>query len=102
MPARSRMSSRPGSTPIQIAQPGGWPVLEQAVELLAGEEAWVVGGTVRDELLGREVVDLDIACAEPERTARAYADLTGGAPFPLSVTHGGWRVALPDRRTVDF
>jgi len=77
-------------------------VLEQAVELLAGEEAWVVGGTVRDELLGREVVDLDIACAEPERTARAYADLTGGAPFPLSVTHGGWRVALPDRRTVDF
>ena len=77
-------------------------MLETAVERLAGEEAWVVGGTVRDELLGRDIVDLDIACREPERAARAYADTVGGAPFPLSVTHGGWRVALLGGRTVDF
>jgi len=77
-------------------------MLEAAVELLAGEEAYVVGGTVRDELLGREILDLDIACREPERAARAYADRGGGAPFPLSATHGGWRVALEAGRTVDF
>jgi tRNA nucleotidyltransferase/poly(A) polymerase len=77
-------------------------MLENAVRLLAGEEAWVVGGTVRDELLGREIVDLDIACREPEQAARSYADTDGGAPFPLSVTHGGWRVALAEGRTVDF
>jgi hypothetical protein len=74
-------------------------MLEAAVQLLAGEEAYVVGGTVRDELLGREIVDLDIAC---EGAARAYADTAGGAPFPLSATHGGWRVALDGGRTVDF
>ena len=75
---------------------------ELARELLPGEEAWVVGGAVRDELLGREVVDLDIACRAPERAARAYARRSGGAPFPLSERHGAWRVALEEGRTVDF
>ena len=73
-----------------------------AREVLAGEEAWVVGGAIRDELLGREVVDLDIACREPKQAARAYAQRAGGAPFPLSERHGAWRVALDDGRTVDF
>lgn len=75
---------------------------ELAQEVLAGEEAWIVGGAVRDELLGREVVDLDIACREPEVAARAYAKSSGGAPFPLSERHGAWRVALAGGRTVDF
>ena len=75
---------------------------ELAREILAGEEAWVVGGAVRDELLGREVVDLDIACSDPQAAARAYAKSSGGAPFPLSERHGAWRVALEAGRTVDF
>ena len=75
---------------------------ELARELLAGQEAWVVGGAVRDELLGRELVDLDIAVREPEGAARAYANRSGGAPFPLSERHGAWRVALDGGRTVDF
>jgi hypothetical protein len=53
---------------------------------------------VRDELLGRAVVDLDIACRDPEAAARRY----GGPVFPLSDRHGAWRVALEDGRTVDF
>lgn len=73
-----------------------------AEEVLRGEEAWIVGGAVRDRLLGREVVDLDIACREPERAARAYVKRSGGAPFPLSERHGAWRVALEGERTVDF
>jgi hypothetical protein len=77
-------------------------MLDAAREVLAGEEAWVVGGAVRDELLGRELVDLDIAVREPRRAARAYAARSGGAPFPLSERHGAWRVALDDSRTVDF
>ena len=52
---------------------------ELAREVLAGEEAWVVGGAVRDELLGRPVLDLDIATREPERAARAYASQAGAA-----------------------
>jgi tRNA nucleotidyltransferase/poly(A) polymerase len=77
-------------------------MLELAAEILDGQDAYVVGGTVRDELLGRPVLDLDIATVEPEQAARAYADHAGGAPFPLSATHGGWRVALDGDRTVDF
>jgi hypothetical protein len=77
-------------------------MLETAREVLAGEEAWVVGGAVRDELLGRPVVDLDVATREPEQAARAYAGRAGGAPFPLSERHGAWRVALDEGRTVDF
>jgi tRNA nucleotidyltransferase/poly(A) polymerase len=77
-------------------------VRELARKLLAGEEAWVVGGAVRDELLGRPVLDLDIACRDPRGAAVAYARRSGGAPFPLSERHGAWRVALDDERTVDF
>lgn len=73
-----------------------------ARRVLAGEEAWVVGGAVRDEALGRPLLDLDIAGHDPERSARAFAAATGGAPFPLSERHGAWRVALGDGRTVDF
>ena len=76
--------------------------ISAAAALLAGEEAYGVGGTVRDELLGRPVVDVDIACGHPEEAARALARSYGGAPFRLSAAHGGWRVALADRRTVDF
>jgi tRNA nucleotidyltransferase/poly(A) polymerase len=75
---------------------------ELVEEVLRDEEAWVVGGAVRDELLGRPVVDLDVACREPERAARAYARRAGGAPFPLSERWGAWRIALEDGRTVDF
>src|SRR5438874_9529726 len=73
-----------------------------AQEVLAGGEAWVVGGAVRDERLGRELLDLDIAVRDPKRAARAYAKRSGGAPFPLSERHGAWRVALDAGRTVDF
>jgi poly(A) polymerase-like protein len=77
-------------------------MLDEARKVLRDEEAWVVGGAVRDELLGRELIDLDVACREPEAAARAYAKGSGGAPFPLSERHGAWRVALEDGRTVDF
>lgn len=77
-------------------------MLDSVRELLGGGEAWVVGGAVRDELLGREVIDLDIACPEPREAAAAYARLAGGKPFPLSERHGAWRVAYRDGRTVDF
>src|SRR2546423_6167259 len=101
-PGRSTTSSCAGSTPTPRAR-GGWSSIRELVEeLFSGEEAWIVGGAVRDEALGRPVVDLDVALAEPERAARAYARRSGGFPFQLSERHGAWRVALPDARTVDF
>ena len=75
---------------------------ERIREAVRDEEAYVVGGAVRDQLLGRPVVDVDVACPSPERSARRYARAIGGAPFPLSERHGAWRVAFPDGSTVDF
>ncbi|HET9214152.1 MAG TPA: hypothetical protein VFN93_05320 [Gaiellaceae bacterium] len=77
--------------------------MDERIRLAVGDEtAWVVGGSVRDELLGRKVVDTDVACAEPEPAARRYARLARGAVFPLSERHGAWRVAFRDGTTVDF
>jgi len=40
-------------------------------DVLADDEAWFVGGAVRDELLGRRVVDVDVVCRDPASAARA-------------------------------
>jgi ubiquinone/menaquinone biosynthesis C-methylase UbiE len=77
-------------------------MVEAVREVLSGKEAWIVGGAVRDQLLGRPLVDLDVACREPEEAARAFARRIGGAPFPLSERHGAWRVVLEAGETVDF
>ncbi len=71
-------------------------------EILAGEDAWVVGGAVRDELLGRPALDLDVTCLDPERAARALVAREGDAVFPLNQEFGAWRVVLDGGRTVDF
>ena len=75
------------------------PAIRAAV---AGDEAYVVGGAVRDELLGRPVLDIDVACPDPVASARLFAEGEGGALFRLSERHGAWRVAFRDGRTVDF
>jgi putative nucleotidyltransferase with HDIG domain len=60
-------------------------------------DAWIVGGALRDELLGRPVRDIDIAVAgDPGPVARAVADSVGGPVFRLSEAFGAWRVI--DRR----
>jgi tRNA nucleotidyltransferase/poly(A) polymerase len=76
---------------------------ERLVEILGDEEAWVVGGAVRDELLRRPVLDLDVACAEPRAAAKRFARRFGGSVFPLSERHGAWRVVVDGAaQTVDF
>src|SRR5437763_13593586 len=96
------MSSHAGSTATQRA-PGGWFSMRELVEkLFAGEEAWIVGGAVRDRALGRPIVDVDVALAEPEKAARRFARESGGAPVTLSERHGAGRVAFEDGRTVGF
>ena len=39
---------------------------------------WLVGGAVRDSILGRPVTDIDlVAPGDPEAAARAFADTVG-------------------------
>ncbi len=71
--------------------------LDAARSLFAGREAWIVGGAVRDRLLGRATTDLDLSLPEdPKDAARALARETGGAAFRLSGAFGAWRVVGPD------
>jgi poly(A) polymerase len=55
--------------------------------------AWLVGGAIRDALLGAPVSDADLAI-EPgreEAAVRAIARVAGGNAFPLSEEHATWR-----------
>jgi poly(A) polymerase len=56
------------------------------------EGGYLVGGAVRDALLGRPFADMDWLVAEPEKTARATADALQGSAFPLDEERGVWRV----------
>ncbi len=56
-------------------------------------EAWIVGGALRDELLGRPVRDVDVAVTgDAARAARALAAQLRGPVFRLSEAFGAWRV----------
>ncbi len=58
-----------------------------------------MGGALRDELLGRPVVDLDVACREPERAARVFARARGGSA--VSPLRAARRLAHRARRRED-
>lgn len=65
---------------------------------LSGERAWLVGGAVRDRLLGRSTDDVDLVLeGDVGLAARRLARAARGASFPLSDEFGAWRVIGPDR-----
>ena len=67
---------------------------ELVAELFSGDEAWIVGGAVRDHALDRPLIDLDVALRDPAQAARKLARHIGGAPFLPSERPGAWRVVL--------
>jgi poly(A) polymerase len=87
---------------------GALPPIDDPLELtraaLAGRRAWLVGGAVRDRLLGRRTGDLDVVLdGEPREAARALARAARAAAFALSEEYGGWRVVARDGAwQVDF
>ncbi len=65
----------------------------------AGGEAWIVGGTVRDAILGRPLTDVDLVVSgDPERVAGDVARAIGGPAFRLSEEFGAWRAIDGARR----
>ncbi len=73
--------------------------LEAARGALAGVPAWIVGGAVRDELLGRPTADLDLVIDGDVRgLAKALSRAAGGPAFELSDAFGAWRVVGPEHR----
>jgi putative nucleotidyltransferase with HDIG domain len=68
-----------------------------ALASVAGK-AWLVGGALRDRLLGRATADYDVAVqGDPGPLARALSRQTGGYAFMLSEGFGGWRVVARGR-----
>lgn len=61
--------------------------------------AWLVGGALRDRLLGRPTSDYDVVVKDDVgAVARQLAHRTSGHPFELSEAFGGWRVVDRARR----
>jgi poly(A) polymerase len=78
--------------------------LEEAPSIAAARTAleqqgpvWIVGGAIRDALLGEEVADADLAVerGREESAARAIARVAGGSAFRLSEEHATWRAIGP-------
>ena len=65
---------------------------------LTREPAWLVGGVLRDRLLGLQTTDADVTVdGDPAQAARAVARAAGGAAcFLLSEEFDTWRVAARD------
>ena len=81
----TRLEERFGEAPaIEVARSGLRDVADRA---------WLVGGAVRDAILGGDVVDVDIAFdGDVEAAARQIAADGGGHPFELSDEFATWRV----------
>lgn len=59
----------------------------------AASETWIVGGTIRDAALDRELVDFDLAtAADPRRLARELASDLDADIFRMSSEFETWRV----------
>lgn len=63
-----------------------------------GVDGWLVGGVVRDALLGRPLTDVDVAVdGDPKAAAQLVSRALGGPCFQLSEAYGAWRVLARDR-----
>ncbi len=82
------------TSPAEIAhQLHAAPATQAARRALGDGGAWIVGGAIRDAILGRDVVDLDLAVTrEPQDAARAIARGARGHAFELSADFSTWRV----------
>jgi putative nucleotidyltransferase with HDIG domain len=76
--------------------------VDDPLSALAGitTRGWLVGGALRDRLLGRTTNDFDVVLQEsPEPVARALGQMADGHAFALSEAFGAWRVVS---RTQDW
>ncbi len=94
-------------TPEAPQRPLTWPSIIEQITAIAPhpERLYLVGGVVRDALLGRPGHDLDLATPDDGlRVARHLADRLGGAYYPVDPTRKTGRIVLPtppDRLTID-
>ena len=112
---RSRYKEKPTITympPVQKLVIS--PLLDQILDALPAEQPlYLIGGAVRDALMGKTSHDLDFGLprseersADPMRVARRIADKIGAAYYPLDSERGAARLVIihddGTRDTLDF
>jgi tRNA nucleotidyltransferase/poly(A) polymerase len=94
-------------SPEAPQRPLTWPPIVEQISALAPqpERLYLVGGVVRDALLGRSGHDLDLATPDDGlKVARHLANLLGGAYYPVDPIRQTGRIILPTpptRLTID-
>jgi tRNA nucleotidyltransferase/poly(A) polymerase len=83
------------------------PLIETLASEAKSQKVWLVGGSIRDQLLDRRPLDFDFAVETNARDlARRFADACGGVYFELDGERDTGRVILRrsegSRRTIDF
>ena len=93
----------PPQVPLAFTQ-----ILNRVCDALPNDQqAYLVGGAVRDALMGRPITDLDFVVPDRAITvARMVANRLGGAFYPLDVEHDTGRVILSlanaEKFVIDF
>jgi poly(A) polymerase len=84
-----------GRLTLHALGPGGRDTLRLLHGLLGGAPAWLVGGAVRDALVGALPLDLDVAVPRGALAlGRALADRLGGAFVALDEARGACRIVF--------
>ncbi len=81
------------------AQVTGDPALQSVFDAIeaGGHRAWLVGGAVRNALLGEPVGDLDLATDAPPDAVMRLAERAGLKPVPTGIDHGTVTVVADGR-----
>jgi tRNA nucleotidyltransferase/poly(A) polymerase len=72
-------------------------LLRQAARILP-EPSYLVGGALRDALLGRPTIDLDLAAFEARKSSQKLAKTLGGSFVALDEDNGVYRIVLKEPR----
>lgn len=109
---RAAQASRPKEAPEIVYMPPATPfafspLLDKVRAILPDVEIYLVGGAVRDAMLGRLSLDLDlVAPSGGIRLARRVAEALGADVFPLDDERDTGRVIVTDasgtRRKIDI
>ncbi len=85
------------ATKLQYAE---WLTDADLVAVLAalGAGARIVGGAVRNHLMGEPVADIDIACAETPEKSQALLEAKGIRVVPTGIQHGTITAVMPTRQ----
>ncbi len=79
---------KPDPSQAAIAKLLSRPALQKLFKALEGEEVRVVGGAVRNALLGADIADIDLAAAALPQTIAEKAEKAGLRVVPTGIEHG--------------